>query len=342
MNYGCNYIRYLSFIMDTSIDIGKKCFSLCCEPLDDLPASTLCSTGKETMQEFIKMHKAVISESKELANAKVGNNRLYTKACENCGNYQLGDWDSNGLIYYVNFSSYPAPCQCKCIYCNKSFNLYDGSNEDYDKHYNIMFEALEYACENNLIAETALWQVSSGEITIHPYKERFYKLVKNRKVVFFTNCFIFDEMIAKELSTNQNSSINLSIDAGTQETWYKIKGFNNFNDIVDNLLKYHYSCITPEQITLKYIVLLGINDNIKDFTSLIEIMKKLKINHLQISRHLGLKYNSNSEQQKNIIKATGHLIALLKKNNITFDIEFAFTPCERHEIEVYVDNLKCN
>ena len=55
-----------------------------------------------------------------------------------------------------------------------------------------------------------MWQISTGEITIHPYKDRILDLVKNDRACFYTNAFIFDEKIAANLKVNPNSAINLS------------------------------------------------------------------------------------------------------------------------------------
>ena len=40
---------------------------------------------------------------------------------------------------------------------------------------------------------------------------------------FYTNAFIYDEDIANILKKNKNARLNISIDAGTPQTWKKIK-----------------------------------------------------------------------------------------------------------------------
>ena len=285
MYYGCSWIKMLALKINTRIDTNEECIALCCEPVEKQPAVGFGSTAKETVGNFIKMHQEVVVESKKYANCGENVKRLYTDGCVKCGNYKLGEWDGDGLIHYVNLSMYPASCQCKCIYCDVHSSdkgrLNKASSEEY---YQKMFDMLNYACEIGLIAEDALWQISSGEITIHPYKDRIYDLVENRRAIFFTNCFIFDERIAEILSLNPYSSINFSIDAGTPQTWFKIKGVDNFELVTDNLVNYYSASIRPDQITLKYIVLPGINDTLRDYQSLIEMMKILKINTTNIKK----------------------------------------------------------
>jgi wyosine [tRNA(Phe)-imidazoG37] synthetase (radical SAM superfamily) len=201
-----------------------------------------------------------------------------------------------------------------------------------------MFDALNYGLEAGVIAPTATWQVSSGEIAIHPYKERILSLVKDYRAMFYTNCFIFDEGVANNLSKNQNSAINLSIDSGTPGTWLKVKGTDNFDTVTDNLVKYYTASAKPGQITLKYIVLPGVNDNLEDYRSVIEIMKVLQIKHLELARDTRIKYSDDAEYSENLIGAAGYLVALLHRNGMSFGL-FTYKPNERERVVAFANEL---
>lgn len=339
MYYGCSLINISALNINGRIDTGEKRLALCCEPIQDRPATALKSTAQETIESFIEMRKGVIFESKRYANNRARGKRLHTAGCANCANYQPGKWDGDGLIHYVNLSMYPAPCQCKCIYCG----VHKGASGVFNKaacgeYYERLFDVLDYARQNGLIAPNATWQVSSGEIAIHPYKDRILDLVENQQAVFYTNCFMFDERIARNLSANPNSAINLSIDSGTPETWFKIKGVNNFEDITENLVKYLTASARAGQITLKYIVLPGINDNLEDYLSVIEIMKILHVKHLTIARDTRKKYDGDSEQLENLIGASGYLLAMLSKNKLSADM-FTYAPNEREKAVMFANEL---
>lgn len=339
MYYGCSSISALAFNINGRIDTDAKCIALCCEPVENLPAISLEGTAQEIVENFKKMHAGVINEGKRYANNSSGGKRQCIEGCASCANYKLGEWDGDGLIHYVNLSMYPAPCQCKCIYCDVHNSERGVLNKvTCNEHYERLFDTLDYAREIGLIAEDATWQVSSGEIAIHPYKNRIFNLIENQRVMFYTNCFIFDEGIARNLSANPYSGINLSIDAGTPQTWLKVKGVDNFEDIAENLVKYYNASMRPGQITLKYIVLPGINDYLPDYLSLIEIMKVLNVKHLTISRDVSIKYSSNSEQLEDLISASGCLLAMLAKNKMTADM-FTFTPEEREKAVAFATKL---
>jgi wyosine [tRNA(Phe)-imidazoG37] synthetase (radical SAM superfamily) len=275
------------------------------------------------------MRDSVILES-----ASPSEERTFTSACFKCAHYISGDWKNSYLIGYVNLSMYPAPCQCRCSYCEVPKDHFDvlkdsGVAESYEK----MFDALKYAIEIGLIAPKAWWQVSSGEIAIHPYRERIFEIVQNRTVMFYTNCFIFDSKIGANLTSNPASSINLSIDAGTKDTWHKVKGADNFGKIIENLAEYRNSSSRPGQITLKYIILPGINDNIKDYAAIIDLLIALGTNHLTLARDTRTKYGQSEEENERLVTAAGQLTAMLYQNKLTFNFDtFTFTPLEREKI----------
>jgi molybdenum cofactor biosynthesis enzyme MoaA len=328
MYCSCSLINIFALNFVGRIDTGRKCVTLCCEAIADTPAIALCGTGEETIGAFRQMRERVILEC-----VSPDKERIYTKGCLKCTNYQMGEWKNDYLINYVNLSMYPAPCQCRCFYCNFNNDSNDIYTESAAQSYETMFEALDFAIKTGLIAPNAAWQISSGEIAIHPYRDRIFDLVKDCRAMFYTNCFRFDYQIAANLAENPLSAINLSIDSGTRETWRKIKGFDNFGKILEVLGKYR-SCSRPGQITLKYIVLPDINDGQEDFEGIINLMKTLGTSHLALARNIETKYAKEDAGEEKLVAAAGRLVAMLYQNKLTFDM-FTFSPLERQKVSMF-------
>ncbi len=326
--YGCELIANMYLNFNGRIDIDNDtALSICCECNLPAPAPgiALKDNPEETLQRFIGMRSILLAEGLRKDKNISKNDLLYP--CKHCIHYKKINVTPSLNINYINLSMYPSPCQCKCIYC-EVHKKWDNSlkvQEAYDKLFNI----LEYGKEHGIISPDATWQISCGEITIHPYRKRIMDLVVGQTVVFYTNCFKFDEDIAKNLHDNPKSYINLSIDAGTPETWKKVKGFDNFEEVTSNLVKYHVNCARPgKQITFKYIILPGINDSIEDYLSLMEIMKVLKLKHLTLSFDTRTKYK---EKNNNLIESAALLLVICSQNNITTDM-FHFSYEQKIEI----------
>lgn len=356
--HSCTFIEafHLNFngLNGHQVDSANKgCIDFCCLSLS--PGITLSEDPEDSIKRIIKKRNEIIAESKMLTLLDERNyNKLrkHTSTCAKCPYFHEMVGDGNGLVHFVNINMYPAPCQSKCMYCGVHNSKAGMLNAElYAEYYENMFNAIEWACNNNIIAMDALWQAASGEITIHPYKDRILNLMEDKATKILTNCFIFDEKIAKILNLNPRASINLSIDAGTSETWYKVKGVDNFETVLDNLVKYSESSISPEQVTLKYIILPGVNDNLKDYQGVIDIMKRLKIRKLIISydnrfriekliiSHSNMRMKKLDRQQYSATDiAIRHLAAMLMKNGLEAE-DGLFWPDEYEKSNQLADKL---
>ena len=98
--------------------------------------------------------------------------------------------------------------------------------------------------------------------------------------------------------------------------------------MTENLARYYTQSARPGQITLKYIVLPGVNDIYEAYQSLIEIMKVLEVKHLTLSRDGRKKYNMNREERIELLGAAAYLLAMCYKNGITNDM-FTYTQEEQ-------------
>ena len=348
MYHSCSKIQRFHMNFAWRIDTGEKCIRLCTEPLPDTPGVALCETAEESILSFAKLRADMIAESKIISQSskhEADENRVFTSECAKCSNSVLKDWDGgDGKVHYINLSMEPAPCQGRCIYCD----VHNGDRGLFNKrnhagYYERVFEAIKWAKKHGMIAADAKWQVSSNEITVHPYKDIIFELVSGQATTFFTNCFIYNESIAANLAANPRSSINFSIDSGTAETWLEIKGSDNFEAVVGNLKKYSASCVHPAQMTLKYIIFPGINDSMKDYLALAEIMMGLGVRHLTIACDLrpgSNKYSCGKEKREPLICAAGRLIAVLSGSEMTMNMsENGFLPNEAEEAKAQADEI---
>lgn len=327
--YACSMVNSFFLTINGRLD-DEKCLTFCCEPIDGRPAIVWGNDASESLVNIINKRQDFLEECRRVEKNGFEITRELTAGCVNCAYFQKKMWNSDGRIHYVNLSMYPSPCQCKCFYCDvhrKDQRISAEMKKEYDK----MFDMLEFAKKCNAIASDARWQVSCGEITIHPFKERILDLVEGYATTFYTNGFKFDERIAWNLKNNPYSAIDVSIDAGTPSTWYKVKGVNNFEDVAMNLMRYSLSSKREGQIVLKYIVFPGINDSEEDYISLIEMMKLLKTSHLTISRDSRKKYKLGEEETSALVKSAARLAAICFKNGIANDM-FTYTMEEQKMI----------
>jgi hypothetical protein len=291
----------------------SKCVFMCCSRDERQTISDLCATGEETIQTFRRMRDGALLEC-----MLPGEERAHTAGCLKCDNYLPNDWKIQHLIGHVTFGWYPAPCQCRCFYCGddvqdiRSIMETEGVAESYER----VFSAMEYALGEGMVHPNADWEFASGEIAIHPYRNRFLDLVGNRVAFFFTNCFKYDPRVAANLAANPESGILFSVDAGTRETWRKVKGFDNYDAIVENLHRYRIGA-RPSQLRLKYIIFPGINDGQADFEGAIALAKALGQNYLVLAHDK----RPTEDPPEVIVASAARFVVTLARNGMRFALD---------------------
>ncbi len=335
----CDKFGQASLTFNGRIDVpNAPVMAICCEMIEGMPTIPFGGSPESILQNFIGLCSLIDNECRTIMDDK---QRVYTAGCMGCKNFIETDeapskWD--GLIHSVNISSYPAPCQSHCFYCwvhDWDERFTPQARAGYEK----MIGVINLAEKVGLINSSVKYQVSSGEIAVHPYRMELLKLVKGKPCRFCTNCMKYDSDIAQNLHDNPQSSINLSIDSGTPETWAKVKGVDNFETTIENLTKYYMASISSGQITIKYIVFPDINDNYADFVSLMEILKVLEVKELSISRDGRVKYNADKEYRIKLLGGVAYLSALCLKNGIKPYYGSSFAQTEILEINDQIEEI---
>jgi len=284
------------------------CISFCCEQsygYKKSPEFPYHDSGEATMKNFLKQREKIIKE--ELNTGEL----CIAKSCEGCIRLRKSEKPLEvNKINFINIGTYPAPCQCKCVYCSifgKNGNKTLKSEMEVAKKSNLIkiaSESISFLQQHNYISQDPFFTMGSGEITIHPYKKHIYDVVGDYSALWFSNGFVYDQRIADNIRKNKNSKIFVSIDAGTQKTYHTIKGVNKFDAVLANLASYKKS----GNVLLKYIILPGVNDSEADLNGFAKVCCNLGITKVQLSWDYHVKGGLND----NILKSTASLVKKLE------------------------------
>ena len=298
--------------INRNLAFNHKTLSFCCGTgqRKKPPLFPYLSSPEETIVNFLNNKKLI------RAKLRAGNDNLIP-SCRGCPRLIKYESDAaeDDKLEYINLSFYPSVCQSKCIYCgyanNKVLNNYEEAKKtNYARHINGI---LPYLKENRCLDEANLIiQCSPGEITIHPHKDLILNALKGYQSVIFTNSFAYDGEIAEILRTT-NSYVQTDIDAGTRETFKEVKGLDMFVKVVDNLGKYNQS----GKVTVKYLVLPGVNDGDKDFDGVVDILKSLGLNNLLISKD---NRHQSTEYWDKVCRSIAVLMNKLSMNGIGYQL----------------------
>lgn len=148
------------------------------------------------------------------------------------------------------------PCQLSCTYCDVPGNIREISShrEIVKRSMNFNIPAfIELLEKRKLLQLAEPIQLSGGEITILPNRGEVLTALSKYPLQIFSNAIIYDEQIAKLIARSDGSFLNVSIDAGTPETYHAIKGLDVFQKVSETLRRYaeNGGHIQPKYILLQ-------------------------------------------------------------------------------------------
>ena len=194
-----------------------------------------------------------------------------------------------------------------CSYCSE---IYWGGKKS---KYNVV-EFISYLSKSNSLdnCKQVVW--GGGEPTLD---KSFHEILEdihahaNPKTYHrvFTNAVRYSDAVTKFLEKGL-IKITTSIDAGTEETFRKVRGRPKFKNVFENLQT--YSKIDSTKITIKYIFT-DENHDEKEIDAFVETLKKYNLENCNYQISMNYK-DSNLEFQ--MLKSITYLFSSLFKSNI--------------------------
>lgn len=175
-------------------------------------------------------------------------------------------------------------CNCGCIYCARMLDskgkiTYKAEKSEY---YDIVPLIKQLYKQKLLDRENLTACIQGGDISVlKEFKPMIKEFLKNGVKSFYilSNNIVYQPII-KELIDKNKITYTTSLDCATPEIYYKLKRVDKFKESVENLKKYA-SGKNPNCITVKYIVIEHINDNIKEAAKFIDLMNDIGISNIE-------------------------------------------------------------
>lgn len=200
--------------------------------------------------------------------------------CKGCILLHDGEWDDENYINRLLLTHW-TDCNCRCIYCPA---VRDEELKRVNKHYDIL-PVLRDMCEKNILDKHAFISIAGGESTIYPEFEDMLHLLLDYgcdNVLINSSGIKYSNAIEKGLSEHKIQLV-ISVDAGTRETYEKIKLVNTYDKVMDNLR--NYALAQGEKkfcLCSKFIIVPDYNDNEKEIELWLQNAKALGIEEVAI------------------------------------------------------------
>ena len=289
--------RYCKFI-DEQWAVGNNFIIFCCSDFgrNESPKAVFYGDHDRMVDDFLDLRKQITHELDE----------NIPTVCSGCP--QLQEILMTASEYYTAVSEYEGLkslnvvgcgiCNFKCIYCEVWPRRVHPDASEID-----LPELLKVLKQRNLINREAKAFYTRAEITLDPKRAGMYDcLDKFDDSTIFTNATLYDENITRLLKTG-NRRIYVSMDAGTRETFAKIKQNDLYDKVCENLRRYASETNRCDVIILKYVMLSGVNDNQRDIDGFLQLAKEIKAEKVHLSSDFSEKYKIDA----NAIKMSKYL-----------------------------------
>lgn len=145
-------------------------------------------------------------------------------------------------------------CNYRCIYCGLD---HAAMCENRKSKYS-MSEVLDALKQENVLQENYLLSlVTAGEPMLYPNRAEVYKQFDGEFFTVDTNGYVYDPDLFALMNEKKVTIVD-SIDAGTRETYKRIKGVDGFERVRQNLKRYAQASVGI--VVTKFIFIPGVND----------------------------------------------------------------------------------
>lgn len=244
------------FVESQLVILEHKCF-FCCSDF---------GKGQSPCTEYRESYDALIDDYLNLRDKLIFDfNHSISTPCDGCPYLFESYFSPQKIIRWIDYSE-GGICNFKCCYCHSKAKTNRAEGMDVD-----LPELLVKLNERDLLDRDLHISVACGEVSINSHRQKIYHSIQGKYNYIFSNSAVYDPQIAI-LIKHGNSILDTSVDAGTRETYSKVKGIDLFEKVRNNL--YHYANTEGSgAIELKYIFLPGLNDNEADVDGFVDFCK---------------------------------------------------------------------
>ena len=247
--------------------------------------------------------------------------------CEGCFNLVHKDWDDDQkYINYLHFNHW-THCNSDCIYC---YTSWDKKNYQKKPHYKVM-PMLKELFKKKLFHPNGEITFAGGEPTQYYKFEDILNLLNKSSVtniVVHSNVINYSKAIENGIKRG-TVSLCVSVDAGSKKTHENVKGVKSFDKVWKHIEKYAKvkNPINNNYISLKYIIIPGLNDTKEEIDEFINRAIKAKVDKLLINadNNIFIRQKDEKEQKailKKVVEIADHFIERVREHNISYLIEF--------------------
>ncbi len=256
--------------------------------------------------------------------------------CDGCPSLKNKEWAGDMQLKYILINHWEN-CQLDCIYCH---------THDQKKYLNSLkpwkiLPVLKDALKQNMLSYNGNVNITGGEPTIlkeFPDLMKFFLEKTNIFIMINSAAVDYSKWIKKALE-KRRGAVTISLDAGTRETYKKIKNVDYFKKVINNIKKYKKGLdpISASLIGMKYIFIPGYNDTLEEVQAWLKIVEDLGMTNIQLELEHHW-YEKNKYLPDNVKEYIDMIVKYAHEHKCNLAYREILTTCGYTEVIRYIDN----
>ncbi len=235
--------------------------------------------------------------------------------CINCIYLQEKEWDSEDYISFINFNNWTI-CNEHCIYC-----WLNDSDRIHQKQYNV-YPAIKDMTEKGYLRKGGNITIAGGEPCSAPEFDDLLDLfIKNdlSSIRVLTNATKYSKVVERGIQEGR-VNIVVSVDSGTRDTFIKIKRFDFYDKVWQNIKTYASVQPFPDRVKTKFILIPDVNDTKEEISAWIKNSIEAGVKHLAFDVEM-IWYNKNQNNiPSHIYDMVKYTLDMIKENGLDVEL----------------------
>ena len=303
--------KYLSCdIIEHGLDFFVDSITLCCRiPYSDTGFIKLIENYNGEIFDYKKLFKIKNKYRNMMRKGKI------IPVCKNCVYLKEKEWDSDNYISFINFNNWQR-CNEHCIYCE----LNDGDIHE-RKQYNV-YPAIKDMAEKGYLRAGGHITIAGGEPSFAPEFNDLVDLLLKKgfdSVRVLTNATIYSEVIERGIKEGK-VGIVVSVDSGSKELFKKIKRYDFYDIVWENIKKYSSVKKHLHSVKTKYIIIPDVNDIEEEINLWIQKSLEADIKEVALDIEQNWYDKNKNKLPERIFEITEYAINKIKENNLGLEL----------------------
>ncbi len=235
--------------------------------------------------------------------------------CKNCIYLQKKEWDNDDYISFINFNNWTI-CNEHCIYC-----WLNDKDKPHQIQYNV-FPAIKDMAKKGYLKKGGHITIAGGEPCVAPEFNDLLALFLEydlNPIRVLTNASVYSEVLKNGIASGNVNTV-ISVDSGTRETFIKVKRFDFYDKVWENIKRYAQVQPQSDRVKTKFILIPNINDSKEEIDAWINKSIECGVKHLAFDVEM-MWYNENKENiPQYIYDLVQYTIEQIKEKNLDIEL----------------------